>query len=31
MRVLSGTALADELVVSVQQVDPMELQFRFEN
>lgn len=31
MRVLSGTALADELVVSVQQVDQMELQFRFEN
>lgn len=31
MHVLSGTALADELVVSVQQVDPTGLRFRFEN
>lgn len=31
MRVLSGTALADELVVSIQQVDPAGLRFRLEN
>lgn len=31
MHVLSGTALADELVVSIQQVDLTGLRFRFEN